>query len=84
MQRARINGRGQITIPAGLRKKLKLKPGTPMSWREENGRLILMSTKRLLDEIRGCLKPLPGEPSLFDMLFEERERERVRENWRYR
>jgi len=33
----------------------------------------------LLDEIRGCLKPAPGEPSAFEGSFEERERERGRE-----
>ena len=80
MQMLRITARGQITIPVALRKKLRLKPGTAMSWSEENGRLVLIPTKRLLDEIQGCLKPLPGEPSAFEMLFEERKRERMREN----
>jgi len=79
MQTLRINTRGQITIPCELRKKLKLKPGTIMSWKEENHRLILISIKQLLDEIQGSLKPRPGEPSMSKMLFEERKRERIRE-----
>jgi hypothetical protein len=31
-------------------------------------------------EIRGFLKPAPGEPTMFDELFAERERERKRED----
>lgn len=80
MKRNAVSSQGRITIPAELRTKLNLKPGTVMSWKEENGRLILVSTKRLLDEIQGCLKPRRGEPSAFDMLFEERKRERIRED----
>jgi AbrB family looped-hinge helix DNA binding protein len=67
MKRNAVSSDGRITIPAELRKKLKLKPGTIMSWREENGRLILISFKQLLDEIQGSLKPRPGEPSMFEM-----------------
>jgi hypothetical protein len=36
-------------------------------------------TERRLDEIMGFLKPAPGEPSVFEASFEERERERRRE-----
>jgi len=50
-----------------------------MSLHEENGRLVLIPFKRLRDEIQGSLKPRPGEPSAFEMLFEERRRERMRE-----
>ncbi len=80
MQTLRINTRGQITIPAELRKRLGIKTGTRITWTEENGRLVLTPIERLLDEFQGCLKPLPGEPSAFEMLFEERKRERTREN----
>ena len=80
MKRNSVSSDGRITIPAELRKKLKLRPGTIMSWKEENGRLILISFKRLLDEIQGSLKPRPGEPSAFEAMFEERERKRMQEN----
>jgi hypothetical protein len=39
-------------------------------------------TERELDEIMGCLKPAPGEPSMFEESFAERERERKREKRR--
>lgn len=68
-------------IPAELREKLGLGKGTPATWTEEEGRLVLTPmTMRRIKEIRGFLKPGPGEPSAFEGIFEERERERKREN----
>jgi len=67
-------------IPSELRDQLRLEKGTPATWSEENGRLVLTPiTARRLDEIMGFLKPAPGEPSMFEACFEERERERRRE-----
>jgi AbrB family looped-hinge helix DNA binding protein len=73
--------RGRVTIPAELRKQLEIKPGTRVAWFEEKGRLILapMTTRRVKD-IRGFLKPKPGESSAFEELFKERARERRRED----
>jgi hypothetical protein len=63
-----------------LRERLKLKKGTPATWSEDGGRLVLTpTTERQLDEIMGFLKPAPGEPSMFEESFAERERERKRE-----
>jgi AbrB family looped-hinge helix DNA binding protein len=75
-----ISSKGQVVIPAELREKFDLGKGTAATWSEENGRLVLTPiTERQLDEIMGFLKPGPGEPSAFDGLFTERERERRRE-----
>jgi AbrB family looped-hinge helix DNA binding protein len=75
-----ISSKGQVVIPAELREQLGLKKGTPATWTEERGRLVLSPiTERLLDEIQGFLKPRAGEPSMFDEHFKERERERRRE-----
>lgn len=76
----RISSKGQVVIPAKLRKRHGLDTGTRATWTEEGGRLILTPLSlRRLKELRGFLKPAPGEPSAFDALFEERERERRRE-----
>jgi NAD-dependent SIR2 family protein deacetylase len=45
----------------------------------QNGRLTSPMTKLRIKEIMGSLKPKPGEPSMFEELFAERERERKRE-----
>jgi len=80
MRRTVVNVRGQVTIPAELRKRLETKPGTRVNWFEEKGRLVLAPmTARRMEQIQGFLKPKPGEPSLFEESFKERARERRRE-----
>ena len=75
-----VSSKGQVVIPSELRVQLGLGKGTPATWSEEKGRLVLTPiTERQLDEIMGFLKPAPGEPSMFEACFEERERERRRE-----
>jgi len=75
-----VSSKGQVVIPAELREQLGLDRGTRATWREEKGQLVLTPmTIRRIDEIRGFLKPAPGEPTMFDELFADRERERKRE-----
>jgi len=67
-------------IPVELRERLGLEKGTPATWSEEQGKLVLSPiTERQLDEIMGFLKPVPNAPSMFDESFMVRERERKRE-----
>jgi len=76
-----ISTKGQVVIPAELREEYGLDKGTPATWTEEAGRLVLTPmTERRIKEIRGFLKPAPGEPTMFDELFAERDRERKRED----
>jgi AbrB family looped-hinge helix DNA binding protein len=76
-----ISSKGQVVIPAELREQYGLDKGTRATWTEDEGRLVLTPmTMRRIKEIRGFLKPRPGEPSAFDGIFEERERERKRED----
>jgi AbrB family looped-hinge helix DNA binding protein len=76
-----VSSKGQVVIPAELRQRLSLEKGTPATWSEEGGRLVLTPmTERQLDAIMGFLKPARGEPSMFEESFAERERERKREN----
>ncbi len=42
MQFSYISTQGRITIPAKLRKKFRLKPGTQIEWESRNGRLFLL------------------------------------------
>jgi len=78
-----ISSKGQVVVPAQLREQLGLTKGTRATWTEERGRLILMPvSERVLNELQGCLKRRPGEPSVFEASLEERERERRRERER--
>jgi AbrB family looped-hinge helix DNA binding protein len=75
-----ISSKGQVVIPVELREQFGLVKGTPATWSEEQGRLVLTPiTEQRLDEIMGFLKPGQGEPSVFEASFEEGERERRRE-----
>ncbi len=76
-----VSSKGQVVIPAELREEYGLDKGTHATWTEEEGRLVLTPiTMKRISEIRGFLKPAPGEPTMFDELFAERERERKRED----
>lgn len=76
-----ISSKGQVVIPAELREKFDLEKGTAAVWSEEKGRLVLTPiTEQRIREIRGFLKPRPGESSMVDELFEERARARKRES----
>jgi AbrB family looped-hinge helix DNA binding protein len=78
--RVRISSKGQVVIPAKLRERLGIEAGTRATWHEEDGRLVLTPmTMKQIEALRGSLRPKPGEPSMFDELFAERERERRRE-----
>lgn len=78
-----ISSKGQVVIPAELRQQFGLEKGTPATWTEDKGRLVLTPlTARRLREIRGFLKPKPGEPSMFEQHFADRARERERERRR--
>ncbi|HEV2398512.1 MAG TPA: AbrB/MazE/SpoVT family DNA-binding domain-containing protein [Candidatus Sulfotelmatobacter sp.] len=74
-----ISSKGQLVIPAELRARLGIKKGTKAICSEENGRLVVAPIERVLDEIKGFLKPKPGEPSAFEESLAERERQRQRE-----
>jgi AbrB family looped-hinge helix DNA binding protein len=49
-----VSSKGQVVIPAELREQLGLQKGTPATWSEEQGRLVLTPiTEQRLDEIMG-------------------------------
>jgi AbrB family looped-hinge helix DNA binding protein len=75
-----VSSKGQVIIPVELRERLGLEKGTPATWTEQKGRLVLTPmTQERLRAIRGFLKPKPGEPSMLEEHFADRERERRRE-----
>lgn len=72
---ATVTTKGQLVIPARLRRRFGIRKGTLVSFLEENGRLVLQPvTHEFIRSLRGSLK---GEPSALDVLLEERRRERT-------
>jgi AbrB family looped-hinge helix DNA binding protein len=74
-----ISSKGQIVIPAALRRKYRLKEGMTVSFREERGRLIMEPDPfSALQALRGTLPEYPFEKAL----DKERRAARLREESR--
>jgi AbrB family looped-hinge helix DNA binding protein len=74
-----ISSKGQIVIPANLRKRYRLKEGTTVVFQEERGRLVLEpNTYEAIYALQGSLRKFPLEASL----EEERRAARQRESER--
>jgi AbrB family looped-hinge helix DNA binding protein len=74
-----ISSKGQVVIPANLRKRYHLKEGTTIVFQEERGRLVLEPNNyEAIYALQGSLREFPLEASL----EEERRAERKRENER--
>lgn len=72
---ATVTSKGQLVIPARLRRRLGIRRGTRIAITEDNGRLILQPvTREFIRSLQGCLK---GGPSALEYLLAERKRERV-------
>jgi len=68
-----VTSKGQLVIPARLRKRLGIKKGTRVAFTEENGRLIVQPvTREFIARLKGSLK---GSGAL-EYLLAERKRER--------
>jgi AbrB family looped-hinge helix DNA binding protein len=71
-----VSSKGQLIIPARLRKKYSIRKGTKVAFVEDGHRLILQPiTNDFIQRIRGSLK---GGPSLMAILRKERKRDRYR------
>ena len=69
-----VTTKGQLVIPARLRRRFGIKKGTMVTFRDDGGRIILQPVTR--EFIRGLRGSLQGEPSALAALLEERQRER--------
>jgi len=69
-----VTTKGQLVIPARLRRRFGIKKGTMVTFMEDAGRIILQPVTR--EFIRGLRGSLQGEPSARAALLEERQRER--------
>jgi AbrB family looped-hinge helix DNA binding protein len=71
-----VTTKGQLVIPARLRKKYSIRKGTKVAFLEDQGRLILQPiTSEFIAKLRGSLK---GKPSALAYLLKSRREERDR------
>lgn len=67
-----ITTKGQLVIPAKLRRKYEIHVGTKIAFLEEGNRLVLQPlTSTFIRSLRGSLKG-----RALDILYEERKRDR--------
>ena len=78
---AYVTSKGQVVVPARLRRKLGIKAGTRLNFSEEAGRMIVQPvTKEFIDSYCGIFRSKPGEKSAVQELMEDRAKERARED----
>jgi AbrB family looped-hinge helix DNA binding protein len=81
MNSAYVTSKGQLVVPARIRRQFGIKPGTRINFVEENGRIIFQPvTRAYIRSFRGLFKQKPGAKSVLQEHFEERRVEREREN----
>jgi len=82
MMKAKVSAKGWVVIPAVLRKRFGIEPGTLVEFQEKGERIVLIpGTKDPVDEFYG---KLAGKISLTDALLKERTKEMRREEARLR
>jgi len=80
METSYVTSKGQVVVPARLRRKFGIKEGTRLNFHEENGRIVLQPvTREFIRSFRGVLKTKPGESSALDELHADRAAERKRD-----
>jgi AbrB family looped-hinge helix DNA binding protein len=73
MATVKILAKGQIVIPAAIRKRYRIEPGTRIQIMEYGGIIYLIPPVE--DPIRAACGLLPSKPSLSQKLLRERKKE---------
>ncbi len=80
--KAKVSAKGWVVIPAVLRKRFGIRPGTSVVFKEApDGIVLIPGTKDPVDELYG---KLAGKISLTDALLKERAEEITREEAKLR
>ena len=68
---AKVTSKGQITLPAELRRELGLKPGDRVNFRRtKEGNYELVAKTLTLEDIRGMIK-LDGPPRTIEQIVDD-------------
>jgi AbrB family looped-hinge helix DNA binding protein len=75
-----VMAKGQLVIPAKIRRKYDIKEGTRVNFVEENGRIVLQPvTREYIRSFRGIFNVKPGEKPATQQLLDDRAEEKRRE-----
>ena len=82
-KRAKVSAKGWVVIPAPLRKKYGIEPGTTVEIRDANGKIVLLpNVQNPVEDAYGMLAD--GGPSLTEELLAERAKDLEREEAKIR
>jgi len=80
MHTAYVTSKGQLAIPAKLRRKYNIKQGTRINFAEDGDRIVMQPvTDAFIESLCGMLKRKPGSKSVTQQLVEEHAEEVRRE-----
>jgi AbrB family looped-hinge helix DNA binding protein len=72
MHIAYVTSKGQLVIPAKIRRRYNIKTGTRVNFIEDNGKIILQPvTREYIESFCGILKRKPGSKLVTQELIEE-------------
>jgi AbrB family looped-hinge helix DNA binding protein len=78
---AYVTSKGQVVVPARLRRKFGIKAGTRLNFTEADGQIMIQPvTREFIDSFCGLFKAKPGEKSAVQELLDDRTKERARED----
>jgi AbrB family looped-hinge helix DNA binding protein len=78
---AYVTSKGQVVVPARLRRKFGIKAGTRLNFTEANGSIVIQPvTREFIDSFCGIFKAKPGEKSAVQELLDDRAKEQARED----
>ena len=81
VRQAKVSAKGWIVIPAALRRRYGLLPGTVVNIEDRDGEIVISMRQDAYKEARGMF---PAQPSLLEDLLTERAKEREREDAKIR
>jgi AbrB family looped-hinge helix DNA binding protein len=60
MQSSSVTSKGQVTIPAAIRRRLGIRPGDRVGFAEEDGRVVIERQENRVEAAFGVLKARRG------------------------
>lgn len=80
MHIAYVTSKGQLAIPAKLRRKYNIKKGTRVNFIDANGKIVMQPvTREYIESFCGIFKRKPGSKPVTEQLIEEHAEEVRRE-----
>ena len=79
MQTSTITSKNQMTLPAGIVRKIGLKSGQKILVTEDNGKVVLTPVHKLIEDLAGSVKtPVRWKNKSMDEIIEQAKKDNFR------